>query len=133
MNREYIIRQLAHAVLETDRGAIDRVQSADAAGSGEVSAHLDIEMRGMVQTIRREILLQHVDLAGTIADEIERQSKDVDLRSLVAGAVTRGLHQAREQIAADIARRTCEVFRKAEAEKWEALVYAVLDPSGPSP
>ena len=62
--QEYIARQLANTVLYGDglRG------QKDTAGVGVVEVH----MKGMVHEIRQQILVDHISLAGKVADEIDR-------------------------------------------------------------
>lgn len=87
---EYIARQLASVVLQ-DRGDGGRLNGA---GMGIVEIHL----RGMERNIRQEILLDHVHLAGYIADEIERQTKGVDLEALVREKVAREIERAEAEL-----------------------------------
>jgi hypothetical protein len=88
---EYIARQLASLVLADrgDRGHLDP--------SG--SAVVDVELRGMVTGIRQQILVDHVSLAGKIADEIERQTSKVNLDALVAENVAQEMSRIQSRLA----------------------------------
>lgn len=98
---EYIARQLAGMVLEdrdTPRGHIGD------AGQSIVT----MEMRGMMRTIRREILIDHAELAGRIADEIEKQSSALRLDEHIAATVKReidGIKRGLDQRIAGIIER----------------------------
>jgi hypothetical protein len=87
---EYLARQLAGLVL-ADAGDTGRL---DSAGFARVS----VELRGMTQGIRREILLDHVSLASSIADQIEQQTEAANLDQLVRDTVKREVERLTGQV-----------------------------------
>jgi hypothetical protein len=112
---EYAARQLAGLVL-TDDGRSSG--SMDRAGRGDVTA--TIEMRGMVQTIRRHILLDHVRVAAKVADEIERQTGEVNIDALIAESVRQEVARTVshvDSIVRDAVKRSVEFHIAAQVEK----------------
>jgi hypothetical protein len=98
-DQEHIARELAYVVLAGSDGH----QPAPIPGRAEVL----VEMRGMVQSIRRHILIDHANVALRIADEIERQASAVDIDAMIREAVTREARYIGERID-DIVRRAIE-------------------------
>ena len=90
---EYLARQLAGLVLTDDPGRGGMEQ----AGRGDVTA--TIEMRGMTQTIRRHILLDHVRVGAKVAEEIERQTASVNIDALIAETVRAEVDRCRAYMA----------------------------------
>ena len=91
-----IMRQLAHMVLEGDGGP----RPGGISDAGHVA--VTCELRGMVRGIRREILLDHAELAGKVADEIEKQAAAINLDELIAARVAEELRRAASTIDASI-------------------------------
>lgn len=89
-DQENIARQLAATVLYSG----DYRGRADEAGVGVV----EVEMRGMVRSIRQQILIDQVSLAGKITDEIERQTRGVDLDAIVAKSVREEIARVKDSI-----------------------------------
>lgn len=88
-DQEHIARELAHTLLAN-------LDDRPAHISGRAEVH--VELRGMVHGIRRQLLVDHARVALQIADEIERQTKEVDLDAIVRAAVAREVRSIRGKI-----------------------------------
>lgn len=117
---ENVARQLARVLLDdrADHGRLDN------AGVGVV----EIEMRGMVRTIRQQILVDHVSLAGKIADEIERQTTGLDLDALIAKSVAAEVARVKATIPALVEKHVRETVNQHVHHACSAAAaQAVLD------
>jgi low affinity Fe/Cu permease len=92
---EYVARQLA-AMITADDGQHPGYN----VGVGIV----EVEMRGMVQGIRRQILLDHAAIAKQIGDEIERQAAGVNIGATIHRAVERAISEQRTFLETTVAR-----------------------------
>ena len=89
---EFVIRQLAGMILADD----GRPHRVDDAAGGDVLLH--VEMRGMMHTIRREIMCDHASMAAKVADEIERATGAINLDALIKEEVARAVAAAQREV-----------------------------------
>ena len=105
-DQEHQARLLAHLIVSGD--TFDGAGRAPAdVGAGEVT----IEMRGMVRTIRRHLLLDHAAIGKMIGDEVARQASEVNLRTIVAAAVKKEIAQIPALIEREVADRVRSIVR----------------------
>jgi hypothetical protein len=118
---EYIARQLAGLVLSDD-GPSGRADGA-AIGAGVV----EVNLRGMTHSIRRQLLVDHVSLAEKIANEIERQTTGLDLDALVARTVTEEVNRLKACVPNMVRSAVEQATRDAVHRASVAATVAVVD------
>jgi predicted ATPase len=85
-DREHMVQMLARQVL-----AMPNADGSEPAVSGRIAdaghATVEIEMRGIIHNIRRQIWVDGAAINKRICDEIDRQAAEVDMQAEITKAV----------------------------------------------
>lgn len=129
-DRNYLVQQLAYQVLhqkwdgdgnplKTPTPGIEQV------GTGDV--RLDLEIRGMVSNMRRQIWVDQGAWTKKIMAEIERQAAEIDVNAIITNEVRGHLNVTLRDLEKLITAKVNEYITSAVYDRIESLRGVVRD------
>lgn len=128
-DREELIITMAHQILGMEYDSRDGspvrrpLPGIDGAGG----ARLEVEIKGMVQNMRRQIWLDQGAWTKRIVDEIEKQAADLDLDAVIAQRVAQALQQAINNVERHVETLVKEAVRERLGDVPSLVAAAVAD------
>lgn len=117
-DKDYLVQQLAYQILHTKWDSDGNPLAAPASGIEQVGTgevRLDLEIRGIVHNLRRQIWVDQGAWTAKILAEIEHQAAALDVNKLITDRVKAELESCM--------RRIEEMTRESVADFVQAAVY----------
>ncbi len=129
-DREYLIQQLAHQILHAKYDSTGAPLGKPTPGVEQVATgdiRLDLEIKGMVTNMRRQIWVDQGAWTAKIVAEIERQATEIDVAAIIEKRVREELNRTLRDLESMVAKEISSYIADAVYGRVEYLKSTVRE------